>query len=340
MRHDPLPPFQAEAPVGVPFAVLDAMLRRKAEEYGLTLRSGHGRSTWVELGRGEFGARREGAGSVVYARAQTRDWLFTLQEAADAHVQDHAPGQLLRWTGPDQAGALPPNVSLARVAGVTRIAARFLRLRLEGAGLDRLARDMIHFRIVLPRRDGRNTRWPRLSETGQAVWPDDLHRPAYTVSAIDPGAGWMETDIFIHEGGQTCAFAASARPGTQVGLIGPGGGGIPAAPHLVIGGDETAYPALSRIIAAQAPDTRIDAHLFGATADYPLPRHPGLALRHMPAGEAELAASLGPGGRFWFATEKARLQPLKLAIHGRLGVAKAEAALAAYWSRPGGNAQP
>lgn len=331
MRHDPPPPFQAEAALAVPFETLDAILRHEAKEHGLTLRSGHGRSTWVEVGSGEFGARRDGRGSLVYARAHSRDWLFTLQEAAVAHLDEHVPGHVLRWTGLDQAGAMPPNFSLARVAGVTRIAARFLRLRLEGSGLERLARDMIHFRIVLPRPDG-DTRWPRLSETGQTVWPDDLHRPAYTVSAIDPASGWLETDVFVHDGGRTCGFAATAVSGTEVGLIGPGGGGIPTAPHLAIGGDETAYPALSRIIAAQLPQTRIEAHLFGATDDYPFPVHPGLILHHVPGGEEALAAALVQADSYWFATGKARLQPLKRAVHGRPGVARENAHLAAYWS--------
>ena len=136
MRHDPLPPFQAEAPVQIPFDALDAILRVEAEEHGLTLHNGHGRSTWVEVGEGELGAKRDGTGSILYARAHSRDWLFTLQETAEAHLQEHAPGQALRWAGPDQAGALPPNFSLARVASVTRIASDFLRLRLEGAGLE------------------------------------------------------------------------------------------------------------------------------------------------------------------------------------------------------------
>ncbi|TBN42046.1 hypothetical protein EYE42_06520 [Paracoccus subflavus] len=53
------------------------------------------------------------------------------------------------WSSLDRPGALPPNFSLARVAGVTRLGADFLRLRLEGGDLGRFARDLIHFRLVL-----------------------------------------------------------------------------------------------------------------------------------------------------------------------------------------------
>ncbi|MFD1795537.1 siderophore-interacting protein [Paracoccus aurantiacus] len=333
MRHDPLPPFQSEATVGLDFKILDARLRREAAEHGLDLHSGHGRSTWIVLGTGEFGARKQGNGAVVYARAHERDWLFTLKEAVAHHVAAIAGAVPLDWSGPEQAGELPPNFSLARVASVRRLSAHFLRLRLEGQGLGRLARDMIHFRLVLPVAEGA-TEWPRLSETGQTVWPQELHRPAYTVAAIDPSAGWLETDIFIHSGGRICAFAAEAVTGTEIGLTGPGGGGIPQSDMLLIGGDETAYPALSRIIAAQAPDARITCHLFGATADYPFAGHPNLHLCHDPSGEARLARRLSTEGthasRAWIATERARLQPLKQAVLAYLP--KSHAHLAAYWN--------
>ena len=332
MRHTPPPQFQAEAPVAIAFEMLDRMLRDQAEQHGLALHSGHGRSTWVTLGQGEYGARRQGDGAVVFARADSPDWRFTLKEAATFHVVGRGcvTAQALSWTGPDQVGAYPPNFSLGRVAWVRPLGPDFLRMRIEARDIARLGRDMIHFRIVLPQAEGM-TEWPRLSDTGQAVWPQDLHRPAYTVSAIDVDAGWLETDIFVHDGGRICDFASRTRPGTELGVMGPGGGGVPLAASLLIGGDETAYPALSRIIAAQAPDAQIDCHLFG-TADYPFPAHPGLRLTRSPAGEADLAETLTEirAEKVWIATEKARLQPLKQAILRQ--IPKDRAHLAAYWN--------
>ena len=333
MRHDPLPKFQAEAPVDLAFDILDRMLRDQAAEHGLALHSGHGRATWVVLGQGEYGARRDGAAAVIFARADSPDWLFTLKETAAFQVAGLGcpTAQALCWTGPEQPGAFPPNFSLGRVAWVRPLGAEFLRMRIAGRDLARLDRDMIHFRIVLPQA-GAPTAWPRLSDAGQAVWPQDLHRPAYTVSAIDVDAGWLETDIFVHDGGRICDFAARALPGTELGVMGPGGGGVPRAASLLIGGDETAYPALARIIAAQAAEARIDCHLFGRAA-YAFPAHPGLRLTRSPAGEADLAAALAGGvdaEKVWIATEKARLQPLKQAVLRHLP--KDRAHLAAYWN--------
>ncbi|MFV0410103.1 MAG: siderophore-interacting protein [Paracoccus sp. (in: a-proteobacteria)] len=337
MRRDQMPHFQAQALLDIPFEAMDRLIRDEAAEHGLELHTGHGRSIRLRLGAGEYGARRNGAGSIAFARAESRDWLFTLQEALAFHIADRLGGAL-DWAGFDLVGQLPPNFSLGRIESVRAIGAHFLRLRIRGEGLERLARDMIHFRIVLPCPD-RSTQWPYLSQTGQAHWPQDLHRPAYTVAAIDPAAGWLETDIFTHDGGRVAAFAANAATGREIGLIGPAGGGIPMAPHLLIGGDETAYPALGRIIAVQSADVRIACHLFGECAEYPFSCHPGLSLIHRPMGEGQLAAELdrqGAGaalrgaGRVWIATERGRLSALKAAVLRQLPRDRIH--LAAYWT--------
>lgn len=131
---------------------------------------------------------------------------------------------------------------------------------------------------------------------------------------------------------QACPFAASDEPGTLVGLTDPEGAGIPTAAHLVIGGDKTACPALARIIAAQPPATRIEAFLFGARDDYRLPCHPCLTLRPMTRPRGSCLPPLDPVGAFCFATEKSKLQPLKLALLGRRGVPRSSAHPVAYWS--------
>ncbi|WP_188714855.1 siderophore-interacting protein [Paracoccus acridae] len=341
MRHDPLPPYQTQASLpDLPFATLDALIRAEAAEHGLDLHDGHGRSTWCKLpDGGEFGAKMGPTGSILYVRAHARDRLHDLREAVTHRLGGHLPGLRPAWSSLDRPGAHPPNFSLARVSSVTRIATDFLRLRLEGGDLDRLSHDLIHFRLVLQPEGTTLPVWPMIGNEGRTVWPKGaatLHRPAYTVRHIDPDAGWLDTDIFIHDGGRACDFAAQAAPGTLVGLSGPGGGGIAQARSMLIGGDETAYPALARHLEAAADDAGGECHLFGARADYPLPRHPGIRVIHTPGGEAALAERLRRDGtdarRIWLATERSRLEPLKSAILGDLGIDKATAHLAAYWS--------
>lgn len=341
MRHDPLPPYQTEASLpDLPFAVLDAVIRAEAAEHGLDLHDGHGRSTWCKLPDGdEFGARMGPSGSILYIRAHARDRMHSLLEAVGHHLAEHLPGRRIVWSSLDRPGAFPPHFSLARVAGVTPVGRDFLRLRLEGGDLARFARDLIHFRLVLQPAGVAAPAWPVIGDDGQTLWPRGaaaLHRPAYTVRHIDAAAGWLETDIFVHDGGRACGFAADAAPGALVGLTGPGGGGIALGARLLIGGDETAYPALARTLEASGPATTGECYLFGASADYPLPTHPGIRVIHAPGGEATLAERLRRTGttaeRIWLATERSRLAPLKAAIIDDCGIDRKHAHLAAYWS--------
>ena len=341
MRHDPLPPYQTEASLpDLPFATIDALIRAEAAEHGLALHDGHGRSTWCKVpGGDEFGAKMGPTGSILYVRAHARDRLHSLLETVTHSLEQHLPDQRIAWSSLDRPGAYPPNFSSARVAGVTRISTDFLRLRLEGGDMARFARDLIHFRLILQPEGVTKPVWPVIGEDGQTLWPKGaatLHRPAYTVRHIDAAEGWMETDIYIHDGGRVCDFAQGATPGTQVGLTGPGGGGVAQGASLLIGGDETAYPALARTLEAAAPETTGECHLFGARADYPLPHHPGIRVLHAPKGEAALADRLRRegtnAGQIWFATERLRLAPLKAALVEDLGIDKSRAHLAAYWS--------
>ena len=340
MRHDPLPPFQTEAAAPeLGFPRLAALVADLAQQRGLELHNGHGRSAWCKLEDGEFGARMGPLGSILYVRAESRARLEVLRDGWTADLAAAFPGLAPDWSRLDREGAPPPNFSLARLASVTRLTADFLRLRIEAPDLDRFSRQLIHFRLVLQPDARRAPVWPVIGARGQTVWPqgpDALHRPVYTVRAIDAAAGWMEVDVFLHPGGRVAAFACKASQGAAIGLTGPGGGGIPHAARLLIGGDETAYPALARIIAVQDPQARIECHLFGRTADYPLPTHPGLGLQHAPQGEAALAARLSAQGTeaqaLWFATERSALAPLKAALDAGAAPGAPDPHLAVYWT--------
>ncbi|SNT68602.1 NADPH-dependent ferric siderophore reductase, contains FAD-binding and SIP domains [Paracoccus seriniphilus] len=242
---------------------------------------------------------------------------------------------------PASAPATPPSFSLGRVASVKPLGRDFLRMRIESDDLFRFAETLIHFRLVLQPQGVTTPSWPVMDAEGRTVWPKGaaaLHRPAYTVRHIDAAAGWMDTDIFVHDGGRICEFARQAESGDIIGLNGPGGGGVPTGARLLIGGDETAYPALARAIEAAPANAGGDCYLFGDSADYPLPEHPGITLHVTPRGEAELAEKLRRTGTnaqaIWIATEKSRLGPLKSTILDELGIPKGMTHLAAYWSAP------
>lgn len=342
MRTTPLPEYQAEATLpAAPFDRIEAALRAIAETRGYELHNGHGRSIWCALPSGEFGAKKRGDGALLYARAHSAAGVAPMQAAMDSIIGDMALTPA-RWIGVGDEGKAPHNFSLAHVESVKPVSADFLRLRLRGDRLDRLAaNDSIHFRLVQPPPGDPAPEWPRIGNKGQTVWPvgeKALHRPVFTTRHVDAGSGWLETDIFLHDGGRSSDLARLARPGDTLGLIGPNGGGIPIADRLLLGGDETAYPAIARIL--EHTQANGEVWLFGKRADYPFPAS-RLTINHLPGGEAELARLLReapprPGTFFWIGTERHALDPLRETILGTLGHPPHQTHLSAYWARNAG----
>ncbi len=342
MRTSPLPEFQAEATLtDTPFPPIEAALRDLAARRGLDLHEGHGRSIWCELPVGEFGAKKRGEGTLLFARAHRAQDLAALQSEIAA-LSAEAPA----WSSGLDAGRFPPNFSLARVHSVTRIGESFVRLRLESEGLERLSHDdSIHFRLVLQPSGTSEPVWPSIGANGQTQWPSGgqaLHRPPYTTRAVDVAAGWVDTDIFLHEGGRITDWVLAAKAGERIGLAGPGGSGIPEATRLFLAGDETAYPALARMIEAR-PDARGHLWLLGKSADYPMPQAEGITTSHLPQDTPALlqalrliAATQGPfdDSFFWMAAERGAVSQLRGLLLDELGIDSKATHLSAYWSDP------
>lgn len=104
--------------------------------------------------------------------------------------------------------------------------------------------------------------------------PDEI-RPTlrtYTVRAFRPDTAELDVDFVLHgssdgHSGPASAWAATARTGQQIGLLGPDrpGRGRPwgcewappeSASHLVLAGDETAVPAVASIVESLPPCAR------------------------------------------------------------------------------------
>ena len=97
------------------------------------------------------------------------------------------------------------------------------------------------------------------------------HRPTlrtYTVRAYDAEVAELTLDFVYHgDEGLAGPWAARARPGDEIFLLGPGGGYCPAADadwHLLIG-DESALPAIS-VVLERLPAGRA-AYVFLEVAD-------------------------------------------------------------------------
>lgn len=323
----------------LPGVALDALRRAildQAEEHGLTVRSDDPGALGLGTVYGEMAFAADPEGCIITLSAEREDHLQTLRDSVIYHAAAFAPeaAQALRWQDRERSG-LPANARLMRVERVEPLDCGFLRVTLAG-DVSRFGAAAIHFRLGLPPQ-GRTPVWPTVGSNGATLWPkgeDALHLPVYT--ARSAAGGRLVFDIFRHEGGRTTTWAETVSPGTEVLIAGPGGGGCLIEGRILAHIDDTAFPAMARILEA-CPGLTGEVHLYPsneATARYPFPAHRGVSLRrHMRAGArigADACAALDTGSFPWLAGERGHADRLRKAWKAAGGAAK-QAYIAAYW---------
>lgn len=251
--------------------------------------------------------------------------IGVLQDSATELFTD--AGLEVRWDRVD-AGALAPGLSLLQVVSVTQRSPGYIRVRLAGPDAARFGLGSLHFRLLLPP-VGRAAVWPRIGASGRTEWPggaDALHRPVYTVA--DQGGDWLDFDIFLHSGSPTCDWALSDPKGTTVGIIGPGGGWCPEAERLHLFGDETALPAMARML--ELTKGTATAHVRSAYPDLgPLAADPRVA-QCDDLMAALSAAALEKDAFVWFAAEARLARQARQHLLAR-GMDRKDFMAAAYW---------
>ncbi len=146
----------------------------------------------------------------------------------------------------------PPNFRVLDVVAAKDITPHMRRLTLAGdvQRYDPLA--ALHVNLILPHPEVQGPQWPQVGTDGLIVWPNPDKRPfrrKYTVRSVNMAAGTIDIDFVLHDdAGPGSQFARQAKPGDQVGMIGPGGGGLVEAGWYLFAGDETALPAIARML--------------------------------------------------------------------------------------------
>lgn len=318
-----------------------AHLRAHLEEYGIPLEQ-RGRRLRVRYTGAEVALNLDRRGFDVEIAAESEVPLHQCRESV-IYLLDHVlpeAGARMAWSG-IEAARTPPNFHFATVLGTRRITPNFLRVEMACDGIAALQEGGMHFSLLLPP-EGESPRWPELTEKGRTIWPDGacaLHRAAYTFVWLDAATGRFAFDIYEHEGGRTTDWARRVVPGETVGVMGPGGGDFPEAEHILLAGDETALPAIRRILEHSLPDRRGTVLVETASAqDRPEMTVPaGMTLRWITRGEGGgLAAALTnvarveDGQYVWVAAEKAVVRAAK-AHFKELGLARDRGYFGAYW---------
>ncbi|MCJ8336323.1 MAG: siderophore-interacting protein [Epibacterium sp.] len=343
-------PLSAETTLpGLAFAAMRMVMLHQARDRDLpVIEDGDSRIT-LQAKYGVYSFARVDGGIQLTVSAERTDWLHTLKDALMEQLGQTVPDSVaaIRWSDGPSAGSLPPNFHFVTVQSVNPIGTAFLRVRIKGSDLSNFQNDAIHFRVVLPPKGLRDVEWPYVAENGATVWPKGdkaLHRPVYTTRWVDQETGLMDFDVFIHEGGRITEWVQDLQPGDKVGIVGPGGGGIPDTRNILLYADETAFPAAARILEALPDDARGHATFLaeeGAWCAYPITAPQGVSVTWLSRQEG---ASLGdlalqargdlPDHFLWFACEKSDVQRVR-AAYKEAGGAASNAYIAAYWTKMG-----
>lgn len=172
---------------------------------------------------------------------------------------------------------------------------------------------------------------------------------AYTIRHFRAEPCEMDIDLVLHGCGSCSTWAENAMPGARVQIAGPRVGFRldPEVSHLLIGGDETALPAIGAIletlpaglpvaVLAEVP-TVADAQLLHSPAEVAitwLPRDGRAAVAASALGEAMMRATLPQDtGQVWFAAEAAVARAVRRHFQLDRAIPRDRLAVSGYWKR-------
>ncbi len=252
--------FRASATVALdePGVVLQCLCARFAEWGKISVQNG---KALIETGFGQVSL--EGTGTTLTLAAEAADetgLAFVKLSMAEHLLALHACKTCPRivWQGDGAAGSPLPYFREMEVAAVRDVTPGMRRITLRGENLARFAEGGFHVRLLFCPQGAEKPCWPVTGEDGRPQWPEGPARPVariYTIRRIDAEKGELDIDIVLHGGkgeahGPGASFAVHAKPGDRVGMTGPGGGTLSAADRYLLAGDETALPAICRILRA------------------------------------------------------------------------------------------
>ncbi|OQM74337.1 siderophore-interacting protein [Manganibacter manganicus] len=258
------------------------------------------------------------------------------------------------WHGDGAAGSPLPYFREMRVVRTSDVTPRMRRITLSGSDLQRFTSDGLHVRLLFPKRRDVLPSWPTTGPDGRPCWPNFEDRPEvriYTIRAINVARGEVDIDFVMHAGENMpgARFAAEALPGDLVGITGPGGGGISTADWYLLAGDETALPAIARILEELPGGTKAvvrievanaqERQVLRSVADVDLQwlcRDSLSAGTEQPLVDAVRAVDMPRDGKSifaWVGCERAAFRQIRKYLREECGLSRAEHLVVAYWRR-------
>jgi NADPH-dependent ferric siderophore reductase len=242
----------------------------------------------------------------------------------------------------------PPAYRRVTVQAVMPVTPRLTRVTVAGAELKGLIVEQpaASVRLLLPSPGSDELVMPAWN--GNEFLRPDGSRPAIrtlTPLRLDTDAHQLDLEIVVHEGGAASAWALGAGDGDEVALSGPGRGYPidPDATGFLLGGDESAIPAISQLLEVLPGDRPVQVLIEVAHPDarLELPGHPGATVQWLdlpdgaPPGDTLVAAitqaDLPQGARVWGAGEAAAVQRIRRHLLDERNLPRSETWIRGYW---------
>ncbi|GLU48915.1 siderophore-interacting protein [Nocardiopsis ansamitocini] len=238
------------------------------------------------------------------------------------------------------------------VAAVRRITPRMIQVVLVGDDLAGFRTDnhADHVKLFFPEEGtGRHVMPVMVEDERWNIRAEGIVFRDYTVRRYDARAGELVVDFVAHEHGPAGRWAAQARPGQVLGVLGPRGTRFPPTgfDYHLVAADETALPAALRLIEGLAPDAVVHAFLevVDAAEEQEVAAPRGARITWVHRGDAEpgttdvleraLRAWRPPEGSgfAWAAGEADSLKPIR-GLLKEYGFVRGESAETdGYWRR-------
>lgn len=349
-------PFSAQTRVALsdPEAIIAPVCEHMLEHGGVARMEGGVRVLEFSGARARFSLTDDG--TLVDVEANSLESLYFVRVAVASHILEFAEpaAPTIVWSGDGGEMARPPNFQILRVTGVRDITPHMRRISFRGDNVARFAgMDALHLNILCQHPDLAAPQWPTVGSNGLAQWEDPERRPRlrkYTVRSLDVAAGTLDIDFVIHaDAGPGSALAEAVQVDAQVGVIGPGGGGLVDADWYLFAGDETALPAIARMLQRLPAQAR--GYAFIEVADksevQSLEFQAGIEVTWLyrdgaAAGTTSLLIDAvrgtvlpddGSSVYVWAGCEFAAFRQIRSHCRGELGLKKEQHLVVSYWNR-------
>jgi NADPH-dependent ferric siderophore reductase len=299
---------------------------------------------------------RDGAETLVDVVAPDLEGLYLARMAVASHILEFAGDDppSITWTGDGEEIVRPPNFQILQVVASRQLTPHMRRLTFSGDDVARFAGlQALHVNLMIQQRDADEPQWPRVGVNGVITWERPELRPLmrkYTIRAVDLAAGTLDIDFVLHEdAGPGSDFAKIASVGDRVGIVGPGGGGLVAADWYLFAGDETALPAIGRMLEHLPAQARGKVFLEVADAAeiQPLRMPPGMHAEWLlrdgrPAGSTSRLPDAVRGGDFpadgaavyvWAGCEFDAFRAIRSFLRQEKHLSNKEHLVVSYWRR-------